>query len=125
MKCMHTRLPDFLAKAAAAAKKINPDTEVVITGFESMKSAKLASLRVGRIEEEIVELTSANPKITKVEVTMIPRIAETINTVIIKGVEADGRCPKAIMDTMFLTQPGEEVYLEGVEEISDRRAPLD
>ena len=56
---------------------------------------------------------------------MIPRVAETINTVIIKGVEADGSCPKAIMDTMFLTVPGEEVYLEGVGEISDRRAPLD
>ena len=125
MKCMHTRLPDFLTKAVAAGKKINPDTEVVISGFESMKSAKLASLRVGRIEEEIVELTSANPKITKIELTMIPRINETINTVIIKGIEEDGSCPKAIMDTMFLTVPGEEVYLEGVGEISDRRAPLD
>ena len=125
MKCMHTRLPDFLTKAVAAGKKINPDTEVVISGFESMKSAKLASLRVGRIEEEIVEITTSNPGIQRVEVTMIPRVAETINSVIIKGYDADGRCPKCIMDTMFLTVPGEEVYLEDAEEIIDRRAPLD
>ncbi len=125
MRLMHTKLPDFLKKAVAAGKRINPDTEVTIEGFESMKSAKLASLRVGRIEEEIIELTSGNPNIKKIEIQMIPRVAETINTVIIQGVEADGSCPKAIMDTMFLTVPGEEVYLEGVGEISDRRAPLD
>lgn len=125
MKLMHTKLPDFLKKAVAAGKKINPDTQVTIEGFESMRSAKLASLRVGRIEDEIVELTSQNPKIKRIEIQMIPRVAETINTVIIKGIEEDGSCPKAIMDTMFLTVPGEEVYLEGVGEVSDRRAPLD
>ena len=125
MKLMHTKLPDFLKKAVAAGKKINPDTQVTIEGFESMKSAKLASLRVGRIEDEIVELTSQNPKIKRIEIQMIPRVAETINTVIIKGIEEDGSCPKAIMDTMFLTVPGEEVYLEGVGEVSDRRTPLD
>ena len=125
MKLMHTKLPDFLKKAVAAGKKINPDTQVTIEGFESMKSAKLASLRVGRIEDEIVELTSQNPKIKRIEIQMIPRVAETINTVIIKGIEEDGSCHKAIMDTMFLTVPGEEVYLEGVGEVSDRRAPLD
>ncbi len=125
MKLMHTKLPDFLKKAVDAGKKINPDTEVTIEGFESLKTAKLASLRVGRIEDEIVELTSANPNIKKIEIQMIPRVAETINTVIIKGIEEDGSCPKAIMDTMFLTVPGEEVYLEGVGEVSDRRAPLD
>lgn len=125
MKLMHTKLPDFFKKAVAAGKKINPDTQVTIEGFENMKSAKLASLRVGRIEDEIVELTSQNPKIKRIEIQMIPRVAETINTVIIKGIEEDGSCPKAIMDTMFLTVPGEEVYLEGVGEVSDRRAPLD
>ena len=125
MKLMHTKLPDFLKKAVAAGKKINPDTQVTIEGFESMKSAKLASLRVGRIEDEIVELTSQNPKIKRIEIQMIPRVAETINTVIIKGIEEDGSCPKAIMDTMFLTVPGDELYLEGVGEVSDRRAPLD
>ena len=125
MKLMHTKLPDFLKKAVAAGKKINPDTQVTIEGFESMKSAKLASLRVGRIEDEIVEITSQNPKIKRIEIQMIPRVAETINTVIINGIEEDGSCPKAIMDTMFLTVPGEEVYLEGVGEVSDRRAPLD
>ena len=87
MKLMHTKLPDFLKKAVAAGKKINPDTQVTIEGFESMKSAKLASLRVGRIEDEIVELTSQNPKIKRIEIQMIPRVAETINTVIIKGIE--------------------------------------
>ena len=57
MRLMHTKLPDFIQKVQDAGKKLRPETEVTLKGLESMESAKLASLRVGRIEEEIIEIT--------------------------------------------------------------------
>ena len=47
MRLMHTRLPDFYQKLIDAGKLKRPDTEVEVSGLESFKSAKLASLRVG------------------------------------------------------------------------------
>ena len=124
MKLMHTKLPDFLKKAVAAGKKIN-QTQVTIEGFESMKSAKLASLRVGRIEDEIVELTSQNPKIKRIEIQMIPRVAETINTVIIKGIkEEDGAALRLSWIPCSLRCLA-RCILKASAEVSDRRAPLD
>ena len=55
MRLMHTRLPDFYQKVIDAGKKLRPETEVTITGLENMQTAKLASLRVGRVEEEVLE----------------------------------------------------------------------
>lgn len=125
MRLMHTRLPDFYQKVIDAGKKLRPETEVTITGLENMQTAKLASLRVGRVEEEVLELTEQNPRIKKVEVVILPRVPETIHTVIIKGIEEDGSCPKAIMESMFCTMPGEEVALENVGTVEDRRIAID
>ena len=57
MKLMHTKLPDFIAKVHTAAKKLRPDMKVTVKGLENIETAKLASLRVGRIEDEIIEVT--------------------------------------------------------------------
>ena len=54
MKLMHTKLPDFIAKVHTAAKKLRPDMKVTVKGLENIETAKLASLRVGRIEDEII-----------------------------------------------------------------------
>ncbi|MGI6586168.1 MAG: hypothetical protein ACOX3L_09590 [Lutisporaceae bacterium] len=120
MRLMHTKLPQFFQKIIDASKKNRQDTEVEIRGLENFKSAKLASLRVGRVEEEIVEITQ-DPGVKKVEVIVLPRIPETIHTVIIKGVQKDGTCKKAILESMFVTAPTEDYYLSDVEEIDDRR----
>ena len=49
---------------------------------------------------------------------------ETIHTVIIKGIEKDGTCKKAIMESMFVTTPTEETYLFDVEEVEDKRISI-
>ena len=104
MKLMHTKLPDFKRKVAEAGKKLRPETEVVLRGLENMESAKLASLRVGRIEEEIIEITQ-DPNVAKVEVTVLPQIPETIHCVVIKGIQKDGTSKKTILESMFITTP--------------------
>ena len=121
MKFMHTRLPDFYRKIKEAAVKLRPDTEFEVRGLESFKTAKLASLRVGRVEDEIFEITQ-DPGVKKVEVILVPYNPETMHTVIIKGVQEDGSCKKAILENMFLSSPTEECELFDVEEIDDRRS---
>ena len=60
----------------------------------------MASLRVGRVEEEIVEITG-DPGVEKVEVILVPRNPEMYHTVIIKGIQKDGSCNKAIVENMY------------------------
>lgn len=124
MRLMHTKLPDFYQKAINAGKKLRPETEVEIRGLESFKTGKLASLRVGRVEKEIVEITE-DPDVDKVEVIILPRNTETNHTVIIKGIsKKDGKCKKAILESMYVSSPGEDCELFDVEEIDDRRPSL-
>ncbi|MCD8037170.1 MAG: hypothetical protein LUE88_07340 [Clostridiales bacterium] len=124
MKLMHTKLPDFKRKVVEAGKKLRPETEVELRGLENMESAKLASLRVGRIEEEIVEITQ-DPNVAKVEVTVLPQIPETIHQVIIKGIQKDGTSKKTILESMFITTPAAECYYYDSEEVEDRRVSYD
>lgn len=120
MRLMHTKLPDFYKKVIDSGKKNRPDTEVEICGLENFKSGKLASLRVGRVEDEIAEITK-DPAVKKVEVIVLPRNPETQHTVIIRGVQEDGTCNKAILETMYVSSPAEDCYLFDVKEIDDRR----
>jgi len=124
MKLMHTKLPDFKQKVIDAGKKRRNDTEVVLRGLENMESAKLASLRVGRIEEEIIEITE-DPNVAKVEVTVLPQIPETIHTVVIKSMQKDGTSKKTILESMFITTPAPEFYYHDSEEVDDRRVSYD
>ena len=120
MRLMHTKLPEFYPKVIAAGKKLRPDTKVEISGLENAKSGKMASLRVGRVLDEILEITR-DPGVEKVEVILVPRNPEMYHTVIIKGIQKDGACNKAILENMYTSVPGEDCYLEGVKEIDDRR----
>ena len=124
MKFMHTKLPDFKKKVIEAGKKLRSETEVELVGLENMESAKLASLRVGRIEEEILEITQ-DPNVAKVEVTVLPQIPETIHTVVIKGVQKDGTSKKTILESMFITTPSPECYYHDSEVVDDRRVAYD
>ncbi|MDD5922919.1 MAG: hypothetical protein PUC44_07075 [Eubacteriales bacterium] len=124
MKLMHTKLPDFIQKVQDAGKKRRPDTEVELIGLENLKSAKLASLRVGRIEEELVEITE-DPEVSKVQVYMLPQIPETIHCVVIKALRKDGTSPKTILESMFITAPAPECYYHDSEVVDDRRVAYD
>ncbi len=124
MKLMHTRLPDFYDKLKAAVRRGRPEAEVAITGMENVKTAKLASLRVGRIENSIYQLTKEDPGIEKVEISIHPHHPETAHTVLIKGIQKDGSCKKAIMETVYVSTPGVDCRLAGVDEVIDNRAQL-
>ncbi len=123
MKLMHTRLPDFYTKIEAAAKQNNPDMGFSVSGLENVKTAKLASLRVGRVEDEITEIIE-DSDIKKVEVVLTTDNPETLYTVVIKGIEADGSCKKVILENMMLSAPTVETHLFGAKEIIDRRANI-
>ena len=71
MRLMHTPIPSFYKQMEAAGKRVNPDTEVVVRGLENFQSAKLASLRVGRLENEVYEI-SQEEGTTKIEVIAAP-----------------------------------------------------
>lgn len=119
MKLMHTSLPDFYSKIEAAAKSYNPGTEFEVSGLESFRTAKLASLRVGRVEDEISEV-AADEEIKKIKVQIFPLNPETSHYVVIKGIRGNGTCKKAVVEYMYLSSPTMETALFDAEEIDDR-----
>lgn len=121
MRLMHTRLPDFYQKVREAGTQYRPETEVVVRGLENYTSAKLASLRVGRVEDEVAEIAK-DPNVVKVEVVLMPYDPEITHTVVIKGMYADGSCPKAILEKMYTSSTTEDYELIGVTTIDDRRS---
>lgn len=123
MKMMHTKLPDFILKMKKAVVKHFPDKRIEIKGLENLKTAKMQSLRTGRIEAAVEEIAS-NKDIEKVELVVLPRIPETMHTVVVKGIGKDGKPKKAILEVVNILHPTEEVELEDCEVIEDRRPPL-
>ena len=100
-----------------------PGKKIRIKGLENLTSAKMQSLRTGRIEEAVEQLALMDD-VVGIELTVLPRVPETMHTVVIKAVRADGSSPKAIVDVINILHPTEEVELDGCEEVEDRRPPL-
>ena len=123
MRLMHTPLPDFYEKLKNAAKRLRPETEVSIRGLENIKTAKLASLRVGRVENEILELTQ-DPEVAKIEVVLMDRLPETARTVVVKSYDKNGVGKKAILENIYLTIPAVDCEVEDMQEVEDRRGAL-
>ncbi len=123
MRLMHTRLPEFISKMKAAAIKHNPDQKLEIRGLENLRSAKMQSLRTGRIEES-VERIAAQEGVSKVELVVMPRVPETMHTVLIKGMGEDGKPKKIILEVVNILQATEEVEFDGCTDIEDHRPPL-
>lgn len=123
MKLMHTKLPEFIKKMKKAVVKHNPEKIIEIRGLESLHSAKMQSLRTGRIESAVEEI-AAKEDIVKVELVVMPRVPETMHTVIAKGIDKDGNIVKAVLETINIIHPTEEVELENCEDIEDRRPSL-
>ena len=53
MKLMHTKLPEFLKKMKVAAEESPNPKKIEIRGLENLTSAKMQSLRTGRIEHAV------------------------------------------------------------------------
>jgi ABC-type amino acid transport substrate-binding protein len=117
---MHTSLPEFKLKMQGAVVKESPNKKLEIKGLENLNAAKMQSLRTGRIEHAVEEL-AALKEVDKVEVVVMPRVPETMHTVIVKGYTKDKTPVKAILEVINIIHPTEEVELEGFSQVDDRR----
>jgi len=120
MRLMHTKLPEFIEKMKNAGAKVRPGKKVLIRGLENLESAKMQSLRTGRIEHAVEEL-ALRSDVEEIEVRVIPRVPETMHTVLIKGMGKDGKARKAIIDVINILHPTEEAWLCDCAETEDRR----
>lgn len=123
MKFMHTKLPEFIKKLTVAATKHLGNDSIEIRGLESIKTAKMQSLRTGRIEEAVEEL-SKDENIERIEVSILPRVPETMHTIVIKSIDKNGEAKKAILELINIIHPTEEVEIGDCPEVEDRRPPL-
>lgn len=123
MRLMHTSLPEFKLKVQSAVIGQSPNKQIEIRGLSDLRSAKMQSLRTGRIEDSIAEIATEK-RTQKVEVVIVPRIPETMHTVIIKGFDAQGAPTQAILEVINIIHPTEEVELEGFTQVQDRRPTI-
>jgi|GEM_PF-318027 len=123
MKLMHTKLPEFLKKMKAAANESEHPMDITIRGLENLTSAKMQSLRTGRIEHAVREMTMKDG-VEKIEFEVIPRVPETMHTVIVKGVDKEGNIKHAILEVVNILHPTEEAYLIGCDDVDDRRPEI-
>ncbi len=123
MRLMHTKLPDFIRRIREAAVKNTPDMKLEIKGMENVRSAKLQSLRTGRIVNAVEEM-AVSEGVDHMEILIRPRMPETMHTVIIKGYDKDGKAKKAIVETVDMLVPTEELDLFDCEEVIDRRPKM-
>jgi len=123
MQLMHTKLPEFIQKMKSAGKKSNLEKNVSIKGLEGLSSAKMQSLRTGRIEHAVEEL-AVRDDVEEIEMLVMPRVPETMHTVLISGIGKDGKPKKAIIDVINILHPTEEAMLADCGEIEDRRPSI-
>ena len=120
MKLMHTKLPEFLKKMKVAAEESPNPKKIEIRGLENLTSAKMQSLRTGRIEHAVREMTMRDG-VDRIEFQVIPRVPETMHTVIVKGIDKDGNIKSAILEVVNILHPTEEAYLIGCKDIEAQK----
>jgi GTP1/Obg family GTP-binding protein len=123
MKLMHTKLPEFIKKMHEAVGKDHPEKTIQIRGLENLTSAKMQSLRTGRIESAVEEIANLE-NVVQVEMVVVPRIPETMHTVVVKGLDKDGKTTKAILEVINILHPTEEVEVSGCKDVEDRRPKI-
>ncbi|MFP4380459.1 MAG: hypothetical protein ACLFUS_08150 [Candidatus Sumerlaeia bacterium] len=120
---MHTKLPEFLRYMVEAARKNGKKKPVNVRGLENVKSCNMQSLRTGRIESAVKELAQQDGT-DRVEVVLMPRVPETMHTVVVKAYDENGKATKAILEVINILHPTEEVELADCPDVEDRRPPL-
>lgn len=123
MRLMHTKLPEFIEKMKQAAKRNTPQKELKIKGLENLTSAKMQSLRTGRIESAVEEIAKKG-NVEKIELVVIPRVPETMHTVIVKGIDKNGCTDSAILEVINILHQTEEAELLDCKNVEDRRPQI-
>ena len=123
MKLMHTKLPEFIRKMKVAATKGDREKACAVVGLENLKTAKMQSLRTGRIEQAVEDLAHM-PDVDSIEVAVIPRIPESMHSAVIRGFDKDGKPVHAVLETINILHPTEDVLIHDCPDVDDRRSPI-
>ncbi|WP_313344172.1 hypothetical protein [Sedimentibacter sp.] len=124
MKLMHTKLPEFIRKMKAIAATMGSVyKECDVVGLENLKTAKMQSNRTGRIERAVEDLAKKED-VYKIEVAVIPRIPESMHSAVIRGFDKDGNPVHAILETINILHPTEDILIHDCPDIIDRRPPI-
>jgi translation elongation factor EF-1beta len=123
MKLMHTKLPEFIKKLKAAATKGSQPKACEIIGLENLKTAKIQSMRAGRIEQAVEDIAKMED-VDHIDVFIVPRIPETVHTAVVKGYDADGKPTHAILQVVGILHQTEDTLTHDVPDVEDRRPPI-
>lgn len=97
--------------------------ECNVVGLENLKTAKMQSNRTGRIERAVEDIAK-HDDVYKVEVSVIPRIPESMHSCIIRGFDKEGKPVHAILESINILHPAEEVLTHDCPDIIDRRPAI-
>ena len=73
MKLLHTKLPEFFKMMKRAANWGNTPKDIEILGLENLHSAKMQSMRSGRIQHAVGEIAKRDD-VDHLEMRVIARV---------------------------------------------------
>ena len=122
MWMMHTTLPEFFRKMkTAAATQGDRPKECEVVGLENYKTAKMQSLRTGRIEQSVAKIAQME-NVDHIEVAIMDRAPETMHQAVIRGFDKDGKPVYAILETINILHNTVEVLTHDVPVVEDHRS---
>lgn len=121
MRMMHVKLPNFIkCLKGAAVKKEGRILPCEVVGLESYQSGKAQSARTGVLQLEIEELANLEG-VERIKVNVIPRIPETVHTLVLQAFDKDGKPLHAIIDAIDILHPTLDVLIHDNPDVDDRR----
>lgn len=122
MWMMHTTLPEFYRKMkTAAATQGDRPKECEVVGLENYKTAKMQSLRTGRIEQCVAKIAQMED-VDHIEVAIMDRVPETMHQAVVRGFDKDGKPVYAILETINILHNTVEVLTHDVPVVEDHRS---
>ncbi len=124
MWMMHTTLPEFFQKMkTAAATQGKTPKECEVLGLEHLKSAKMQSLRTGRIELAVAKLAKMD-NVARLEVVIMDRVPETMHQAVIRAYDKDDKPVEAVLETINILHETSDVLVHGFPVVVDNRSPI-
>ena len=124
MWMMHTTLPEFFRKMkVAAATQGEKPKECEVLGLEHLKSAKMQSLRTGRIEQSVAKLAKME-NVERLEVMIMDRVPETMHQAVIRAFDKDGKPVQAILETINILHETSDVLTHDFPVVEDNRSRI-
>ena len=122
MWMMHTTLPEFYRKMkTAAATQGDRPKECEVVGLENYKTAKMQSLRTGRIEQCVAKIAQMED-VDHIEVAIMDRVPEAMHQAVVRGFDKDGKPVYAILETINILHNTVEVLTHDVPVVEDHRS---